>query len=114
MNDPFFVRRGQSMRDLHGIVESLAHRNRSAAQPLAQCLALQQFGDDVRRALARANVEHRQNVGMVQGSGGEGLLLETAQPVGVKRKRLRQDLDRHFALETRIAGAIDLAHAAGA
>ena len=114
MNDPFFVRRGQSMRDLHGVVESLAYRNRPTAQSLAHGLAFKQFGDDVRRAFARADVEHGQNVGMVQGSGGEGLLLETAQPVGVKRKRLRQDLDRHFALETRIAGAIDLAHAAGA
>ena len=49
---------------------------------------------------------------MVQGSGGEGLLLKTAQPVGVKRKCLRQNLDRHFTFETRITGAIDLAHAA--
>jgi len=51
---------------------------------------------------------------MVQGSGGQGLLLKTAQPVGVKGKRLRQNFDRHFPFETRVTGTIDLAHAAGA
>ena len=92
MNDPFFVRRGQSMGDLQGIVHSLARRDRSAAQALAQGLSLKQFGHHVRRALACAKVECCQNVGMVQGSGGQGFLLKTAQPVGVKRKALRQAL----------------------
>ncbi len=70
MNDPFFVGRGQAMCDLQGVIQSLAYRERSAAQALPQCLSLQQLGDHVRRALARANVEYRQNVGMVQGRGG--------------------------------------------
>ena len=59
----------------------------------------------------RANVEYRKNVGMVQGSGGEGLSLKAAQPVGVTRKRRRQDFDRYFAFETRVAGTVDHAHA---
>ena len=50
MNDPFFVRRRQPVRYLHGIVQSLASSNRSAAQPVPQRLALQQFRNDVRRA----------------------------------------------------------------
>jgi len=85
MNDSFFVRRCQSMRDLHGVVQRLAGGNGSATQTLAQRLALQQFGDDVRRTLARANVEHSQNVGMIQGSGGQRLLLKAAHAVGVQR-----------------------------
>jgi hypothetical protein len=48
---------------------------------------------------------------MIQRSGGQGLLLKTAQPVGVQGKCLRQHFDRHFPFETRVAGAIDLAHA---
>ena len=86
----------------------------AAAQTLPQGLALEQFGDYVGRAFARANIEYRQNIGMVQGSGGESFLLKTAQAVGIERKRLRQDLDRHFTFETRVAGAIDLAHASRA
>src|SRR5208282_4242903 len=68
MNDPFFMSRSQSMRDLQGVVQSLARGNRSAAQPLPQRLALKQFGHDVRRTVARANIKHSQNVGMIQGS----------------------------------------------
>ena len=51
---------------------------------------------------------------MVQGRGGEGFLLEAAQPVGIARESLRQDLDGHLAFEARVAGAVDLAHAARA
>jgi hypothetical protein len=40
--------------------------------------------------------------------------LETAAHVGIRRDARRHDLDRHVAIEPRIAGAIDLAHAAGA
>ena len=114
MNDAFFVRRGQSVRDLQGVVQSLAQRDWSAAQALAQGLALEQFGDYVGRAFARADVEYGQNIGMVQRSGGESFLLKTAQAVGIKRKRLRQNFDRHFAFEARVAGAINLAHASRA
>src|SRR5271163_5173316 len=66
MDDSFFMSRGQPMRNLHGVVQSLAHRDRSAAQPLPQSLALKQLGDDVRRTFAGANIKHRQNVGMIQ------------------------------------------------
>ena len=114
MNDPFFVGGGQPVRDLQGIVQSLADGDRSAAQALSKGLSFEQFGDHVRTTLDRANVEYRQDVGMVQGSGGECLLLKTAEAVGVKGHCLRQNLDRHFTFEARVPGAIDLAHAARA
>src|ERR1022692_5169976 len=94
MNDPFLVGGGQSMGDLQCVVQSLARRDRSAAQALPQCFSLQQFRNYLGRALVRANIKYRQNVGMVQGRGREGLLLKTAQPFGTKGKGLRQDLDR--------------------
>src|SRR5271167_1789107 len=114
MNDPFFMSRGQSMRNLQGAVQSLAHRNRPAAQPLPQRLALKQFGHHVRRPVARANIKHSQNVRMIQSSSSQRLLLKTPHPVGVKRKLLRQNLDSHVAPKTRVASAIHLAHAASA
>ena len=100
MNDPFFMGCGQPMRDLQGVVQSLTHRDRPAAQATPQRLSLQQLRHYVRRAFMRANVEYRKDVGMVQGSGGEGLSLKA---VGVTRKRRRQDFDRYFAFETRVA-----------
>ena len=42
------------------------------------------------------------------------LALETGEPVGIGREELRQDLDGNVAIEFQIAGAIHLAHAAGA
>ncbi len=51
---------------------------------------------------------------MVQRRGGAGLLLEAPQPVGIGGERRRQHLDRDVAPEPRVAGAVDLAHAASA
>ena len=39
---------------------------------------------------------------------------ESGQPVGIARERIRQHLERDVAIELRVAGAVDLAHAAGA
>jgi len=36
------------------------------------------------------------------------------EPIGILRESLGQDLDRHLALQVRIARAIHLAHPAGA
>jgi hypothetical protein len=114
MDDSFFVRCGQSVRNLQRVVESLAYSNRAAAQTVPQSFSFEQFGDNVRRAFIRADVEDRQNVGMIQGRGGKGLLLEPAQAVGVQRKRLWQNLDGNFAFEAGVAGAVNLAHPARA
>ena len=50
---------------------------------------------------------------MVQRRGGSGFLLESLQAIGIGRRGGWQDLDRDIAPETRVAGAVDLAHAAG-
>ena len=61
-----------------------------------------------------AEVEDNEQIRMVERSSGASLLLEAAQAIGIIRQRLRQDLDGHFAADARIAGAVDLTHAAGA
>ena len=50
---------------------------------------------------------------MLEEAGRPRLLLEPAQPVGVLRDGLGQDLDGDVAAEAGVAGAVDLAHAAG-
>jgi len=42
------------------------------------------------------------------------LAFEAREPIGILRKRVRQNFDRHIAPEPRVARAIDLAHAARA
>ena len=49
---------------------------------------------------------------MVQRREHLRLALEPRQPLGIARERAGQDLDRDVATEPRVAGAIDLAHAA--
>ncbi len=40
--------------------------------------------------------------------------LEAGQPIGIAGEEVGQDLERDVAPEPRVAGAIDLSHAAGA
>src|SRR5687767_11419860 len=53
----------------------------------------------------------REDVGMRQRGDGLGFTIEARAPLGIARDRLRQNLDGDVAIEPRIAGAIDLAHA---
>ena len=59
-----------------------------------------------------ARVVNDNDVWMVQRPGGASFLLETAEPIGIGRKRRRENLDRDFAAEAFVLGAIHLAHAA--
>ena len=79
---------------------------------MPQRVALQQLRDQVRRALKDSELVDGKDVGMVQGRSRLCLLLESAQPVGILRNKGRQDLDRHFALQDRVTGAVDLTHPA--
>ena len=51
---------------------------------------------------------------MVQRRRSARFLLEPLQAFTIGRKRRRQDLDGHVAPQPGVAGAIDLAHPAGA
>ena len=59
-----------------------------------------------------ADVEDRENVGMVQRRRGPRLLRKTLQAVRVAGKRCGQDLDGDGAVEAGVMGAVDLAHSA--
>src|SRR5664279_4691971 len=73
---------------------------------------LQQLTHQVGRAIVMTDIVDRQNVGVVQRCDSPCLLLESAQPVTVTGKGLRQNLERDIPPQPRIPGAIDLAHSA--
>lgn len=52
--------------------------------------------------------------GMVQRCQHLRLALKPSEAVGISREGIRKNLDGHVAVEPRVAGAIDLVHAAGA
>ncbi len=62
----------------------------------------------------RSDIMHGENVGMIESSDGTGFLLEAAQTVSVRRKGRGKNFDGDDAIEAGVAGAIDLAHTAGA
>ena len=56
VHDPLLVRRGETLRDLHRVVDRLARRDRARAQAAPQRLALEKLRHDVRRAVVRPEV----------------------------------------------------------
>src|SRR5262252_8475301 len=51
---------------------------------------------------------------MIQRASSDCLLCESMLPLRTRSGRLREDLDRDFPSEARVAGPIDFTHAAGA
>ena len=115
VDDAAPVRGGQAARDL---LRRGSSALRSGSGPrdnrAAQRLAVEQLGDHVRLPVGGADVVDRDDVGIVERRGGARLLLEAVQPVGVGGEVGRQHLDGDVAVEAVVAGAIDLAHPAGA
>ena len=105
---------GKPVGDADGDLHGLTPGNRSPPQPLTERLAFQQLGHDEGDAVFVSDVMDRQNVGMREGGDGFGLPLEAGQRIGVICQAFRQHLDRHVAIEARVAGAVHLSHAARA
>jgi hypothetical protein len=73
-------------------------------------MAFEQLRYDVRSTVVRADIVDGEDVRMVEGAGNPGLLLEAAEPLGIG-DFLGENLDRDLALQARVTGAVDLAHA---
>ena len=114
MDDPFAVRRLQRRGDLHRDRRRLTQRNRPACDRDGEILALDQFHHERERGARLLQAVNLGDVGMVEGRQHAGFPLEAGQAVGIGRDSLRQHLDRDVAMQPRVPGAIDLAHAAGA
>ena len=111
VHDPRRVGLGEPVRELRGEVQRLARGERAARDQLAQRAALDELHGDVAHAVVGADVEERDDVGVVERRGGARLLLEARATLGIGRDSGRQDLDRDLAPEPRVAGAEHLAHA---
>ena len=62
------------------------------------------------RALVLPNIVNRNNVGMVEGGCGPGLLLEAAQALRVRCKLFREHFDSHVPPEPEVFRPINFAH----
>ena len=113
MNDSSFVCR-QAVRDLHGVLDRLAHWKGTIGQSLAQRFSLEQLRHDVRRSGVVPDVEDRQDIRVVEGGSRARLQFETLAAVGVAQNAGSENLDGDVTSEPRIASPIHLAHRPGA
>ena len=83
VDDAAVVRRGETLRDLLGVVEGLANPRRAVSQDRAQLFAFEQFGDDVGRAAMRSDVVDGENVRVIESRSGSRLLFEAGEAVSI-------------------------------
>ena len=76
--------------------------------------AIQKLHRDKGAAVFLAYVVNRANVGMVEGGSRLRFPLKTGQRLGIAGYFLRQELERHKAMQPGVLGLVDHAHTAAA
>ena len=114
MDDAAAVRVGERLGDPGRQLDRLVDRQRAGAQAPGEGAAGNQLHHEEVDAVLRVEVEHGRDAGM-----GEARQRVRLAPEALARGRSSSDaaeqhLDRDVALEVQVAGAEDLAHAAGA
>ena len=114
MDDAEAVRGVERAGDVDRHAERLAQRQRPARDRVGERLPFEVLHDQVVDAVLMADVVERADVRMVQPRDRARLAVEALAQLRARGEMRGQDLDGDVAVETRVAGAIDLAHAAGA
>ena len=114
MNDAVLVRGIERVGNLPRDRERFSERDRSVCQAVRQRRSLDQLEDERADRIRLLQAVDVADVRM--GERGEHLCLalEAGKSFGIAGEGIRQNLQRHVTLEPRIAGAVDLAHAARA
>jgi len=103
VDDPVLMGFLQGLRDLPRDEQGLVEGYRAALQPVGQILAFHQLEDEERLPVRLVQPVDGGDVGVVQGAGRLGLVLETPEPLGVLREVGMDDLERHLAREALVA-----------
>ena len=112
MNDPVIVGRFERFRDLPGDRPRFIEWKRALDETVRQSDPVDQFEDQRTRALRFLEPVDGCNVGMIECRENLRFSSEPRQALGIERDGVGQHLQRDVAAEIRIAGAVDLAHAA--
>jgi hypothetical protein len=113
MADADRVRGGDPVGQLDRDIEQLANRHGPALDAGSQQFAVDQFADEEHHAVFFADVEHGNDIGMVQRRHGSGLAFEPGTAFGTLRNVAVKDFQSDIAAQSWIAGAVHLAHTAG-
>jgi hypothetical protein len=102
----------QSIRDLYGIFQCLRRAHSSGANQRVERLTRDVLHHDEIHTVVSTDVVDGDDVGMIQGGGGLRLLDEALLSFGVGDLVVRQDLERHHALQAQVAGQVNDTHTA--
>ena len=102
------------VRDLDAELQQGREFQGTAADPLVQGFALEQFHHDEVLAFVMIDLVDRADAGMVEGRGGPGLALKAFEHGRVLRHLRRQELDGDVPAELGVLRLVDDAHAATA
>src|SRR5262249_5697885 len=97
-----------------GDINRVDRRQLSFGQNLSQRPPVNELGGDEMNRVEIADLVNRDDVRVVQGAGGFGLLLEPEQPLIVFCALPGQEFERDLSFEPAFTGQIDFAHSAGA
>ena len=113
MDDAGGVRRRETVGQGRGDRKELPRRQCTPRQNVAERFAAHQLHHEVGLARGRSKLVNGDDRGMVQRRGTAGLALESGEALRIVGYVVRKDLDRYFAAEPCVAGAIHFAHATG-
>ena len=112
MDDPFLVRRFEGVEHLPGMGDGFVKRHRASLQPRGQRLAVDELENQVARLAGVGDFEPVDRADVRVAQCGEDLrfAFEPGDAFGVVRDEIRQGLDGDVAVQSRVAGFVDLAH----
>src|SRR5262249_4243322 len=114
VHDSLLVRGAEAVSDLRRPLDRLTRCDRSTLDLVAERLSVEELHDRERAAVFAAEIVDRENVRVGERRDRARLALEAVERVGVGGDTLGEDLDRDVALQLRVSGAPDFAHAARA
>lgn len=114
VRDRLVVRGLERRRDLRRDPQGLVHGHRAAGEALSEAVTVDEFQHEHMRGSGVLEPVDLRDVGMVQRREQLRFPSEARHTLGIRREGLRQQLERNISLQSRIPGAIDVAHPAGA
>ena len=114
MNDSLAMRGVECIGNFDGQPEQYLVLDRLSADGVFERHAIQKLHRDKSAAVCLAYVVNRANVGMVESGGRLRFPLKARQRLGIAGYFLRQELERHKAMQPGVFGLVDNAHPAAA
>ena len=114
MDDPFLVRRFEGVEHLPGMGDGFVERHGAPLQPRGQRLAVDELENQITRLAGVGDFEpvNRADVRVAQCGENLRFAFEPGDAFGVVRDEIGEGLDGDVAVQSRVTGFVDLAHAA--